>query len=72
LSVRGFVCHDAATFPLGVQGLGNLLSMFDVAGYNQARGIRLELAKLTQLATAQIEQLSDHLVMPKQFFVSDR
>lgn len=33
LSVRSFVCHDAATFSPGVQGLGNLLSMFDVGGY---------------------------------------
>ncbi|SDO73568.1 hypothetical protein SAMN04489798_3718 [Pseudomonas arsenicoxydans] len=71
LSIRSFVGNDAASFPSGIQGLSNFLSVLNVGGYYQPRGIRLSLANLSQLAAAKIEQLSDHLIMPKQFFVGD-
>ncbi|MNG36402.1 hypothetical protein D3C84_1234190 [compost metagenome] len=45
--------------------------MLDICGDHQTGRIRLEPAKLIQLAASQAEQLIDYRVMAQQLFVGD-
>ena len=55
LRIRGFVGHEAATLTPSIQGLDNLLGVLNISGNDQAGCIRLDLAKIIELAAAKIE-----------------
>jgi hypothetical protein len=69
LRVRGFGGHDLEAFAPVLQRHSDLVSMLDIRGDNQARGIVFEHPHFIELLASQIEQLVERILMTNQVLV---